>query len=46
MDKNIVNHSTIKWVNNNLFLAACSNAPRLHLWNIEGQQTGKFIYEI
>jgi len=36
----------MKWVNNHLFLAACSNAPRLHLWNIEGQQTNKFLYEI
>ena len=29
-----------------MFLGGCSSAPRIHLWNINGNISSKFIYEI
>lgn len=41
----VVNHTAISWVSEDLFLGGCSNAPRIHLWNVEGKLQQKYLYE-
>lgn len=40
----LVNHTAIKFVSDQLFLASCSSAPRIHLWDMEGKLCQKYLY--
>ena len=40
------NQNSVKWIQNDMFLAACSSAPRIHLWNLDGAISSKFLYEM
>ncbi len=44
--KHVVNQTAIKWVSDSLLLTASSSAPRVTLWNVEGQIQNKYLYEV
>ena len=46
MKFDVVSQTAVKWVSDDLFFAACSSAPRIHLWNVEGKIASKFLYEM
>lgn len=44
---NLVNSTSLSWLNSDKFLSGCSNAPRAHLWDIvNGKVCQKYLYEI
>jgi len=35
----------VSWINSDTFIAGCSSAPRIHLWNTNGKLVQKYLFQ-